>query len=339
MARVLRQERASALKLDAEKRKIEKRFIPRVKKVLSNLAKDASALYNATGTIDASDLAQNYSLEFTKEIRDMYRVTIRKFGFDLRSSVTKKGISNFNTNSVSSLLDIFLKQEIILNDDIFDLNITKVDAAFLRDSTIFVANQSEQQAGLITNTNEKSIGTAIVVSTSLFDARQAALQDDINDLQTLFFDPDSDPVATVQEMDKLRDEIQDNNENKNAIIAEGIEENLEGKSEHRATLITDQNVGLSESWAREKEAELIEDIGLILAADIVTEPTAVLMKKEWVAILDTRTRPAHVTADAQVVQRKDSFIVGGESLQFPRDPIGSAGNVLNCRCVVNYTIE
>lgn len=54
-------------------------------------------------------------------------------------------------------------------------------------------------------------------------------------------------------------------------------------------------------------------------------------KKEWVAIF-SNTRDDHAEAHGQVVNVKDSFEVGGESLEFPQDPKGSAANVINCQC-------
>ena len=54
--------------------------------------------------------------------------------------------------------------------------------------------------------------------------------------------------------------------------------------------------------------------------------------KEWSATEDLRTRPTHVVADGQVVRLDDSFTVGGAALQFPGDPNGPAGEVINCRC-------
>lgn len=61
--------------------------------------------------------------------------------------------------------------------------------------------------------------------------------------------------------------------------------------------------------------------------------------KAWVATIDTRTRPAHWAADGQIVPVAAPFIVGGEPLMTPGDPIGSPDNVINCRCtfILTYT--
>lgn len=62
------------------------------------------------------------------------------------------------------------------------------------------------------------------------------------------------------------------------------------------------------------------------------EAEGVEMKKRWNSSLDTNTRDEHGAADGQEVDVNDRFIVGGEELEYPGDPAGSAWNVINCRC-------
>lgn len=52
----------------------------------------------------------------------------------------------------------------------------------------------------------------------------------------------------------------------------------------------------------------------------------------WLATLDSRVRPAHLTADGQRVPLGTPFTVDGEQLMRPGDPSGSASNVIQCRC-------
>jgi len=69
------------------------------------------------------------------------------------------------------------------------------------------------------------------------------------------------------------------------------------------------------------------------------QQSEVTESKEWVTVIDDRTRGNdpndefnHIELDGEVVPKNERFDVGGEFLQFPRDPAGSAGNVVNCRC-------
>lgn len=66
------------------------------------------------------------------------------------------------------------------------------------------------------------------------------------------------------------------------------------------------------------------------------EESGVDLVKEWAAAEDSRTRPDHMDADGQVVAMDEPFIVGGEALDFPGDPMGSPEQTINCRCTVLY---
>ncbi len=60
------------------------------------------------------------------------------------------------------------------------------------------------------------------------------------------------------------------------------------------------------------------------------------MGKQWSSAHDSRTRDAHMDAHLQTVDMEAYFRVNGERLEHPGDPSGSAGNVINCRCVLAY---
>lgn len=62
-------------------------------------------------------------------------------------------------------------------------------------------------------------------------------------------------------------------------------------------------------------------------------------EKWWLATNDARTRPSHAAADGQVVAFTDTFDVGGVSMRYPHDPMAPAGEVVNCRCVMNLLYE
>lgn len=55
-------------------------------------------------------------------------------------------------------------------------------------------------------------------------------------------------------------------------------------------------------------------------------------RKRWEHRRDDRVRSAHRAAGGQTRPVNEPFSVGGEDLQYPGDPSGSAANVLNCRC-------
>ncbi len=61
--------------------------------------------------------------------------------------------------------------------------------------------------------------------------------------------------------------------------------------------------------------------------------------KVWVSSFDTRSREDHMAADGQRVAFEEMFEVGGEKLEYPGDPRGSAGNIINCRCGYEVILE
>lgn len=71
--------------------------------------------------------------------------------------------------------------------------------------------------------------------------------------------------------------------------------------------------------------------------------------KRWVSVQDKRTRDSadqfnHRSANGQRVKKGETFKIkrkggGVEELDYPGDPSGSAGNIINCRCVQVYEVK
>lgn len=79
--------------------------------------------------------------------------------------------------------------------------------------------------------------------------------------------------------------------------------------------------------SQEGAAKLSRDEGLTLL-------------KRWVPVLDERTRISHgQMGSVPPIHMDADFTVGGERMSRPGDPRGSAGNVINCRCVLAYQVE
>jgi HK97 family phage portal protein len=59
-------------------------------------------------------------------------------------------------------------------------------------------------------------------------------------------------------------------------------------------------------------------------------------RKSWITSNDDVVRPSHREAGSKYadgIPIDQPFEVGGESLMYPGDPAGSAGNIINCRCL------
>ncbi len=68
------------------------------------------------------------------------------------------------------------------------------------------------------------------------------------------------------------------------------------------------------------------------------QETGLQLRKEWISVIDDRTRDPHLAANGQVVDQNEPFIVNDEPLMFPGDPSGSADNIINCRCAMGHIV-
>ena len=103
-------------------------------------------------------------------------------------------------------------------------------------------------------------------------------------------------------------------------VRKSVEENL-----NSATTISTNAVTRTENIARTNAATLAGRYYPV--------------KKEWVAVMDDRTRDAHAEANGQIVDIEKPFIVWGEKLQFPGDIVGSVQNTINCRCTTRFIFD
>lgn len=110
---------------------------------------------------------------------------------------------------------------------------------------------------------------------------------------------------------------------RNKLISDMLK--VRGISAFRANTIARTETGMAASYASKKTAQ-----------DIASTTGDELMKK-WVPALDERTRFSHASmASKKAIGMDTSFVVNGEKMDRPKDPNGSASNVINCRCVLTY---
>jgi len=78
------------------------------------------------------------------------------------------------------------------------------------------------------------------------------------------------------------------------------------------------------------------------ATVLAAQSSNLVLEKNWVSVQDNRTRRKiydHLDMNGQKVDEFATFFVGGENLDYPGDPKGSAGNTINCRCKVVFTVK
>ena len=99
-------------------------------------------------------------------------------------------------------------------------------------------------------------------------------------------------------------------------------------SKFRADAIARTELHQAAMYASQKNTEaLAREVGATVA-------------KKWTPTVDERTRPAHMAMlGKDAIAMDGKFDVGGEMLERPGDPNGSAANVINCRCVLTYETD
>lgn len=179
---------------------------------------------------------------------------------------------------------------------------------FLIAIALFIANQSESKAKFITDTNKVMISYEIEQAETQARLEALKIQDEID--------------KTTDEKKKKELIAKKNAIQTREAIAKNIKINLLDRADSRSEAITEDIVGTSESFTREEEVKLLQKIN----------PNDTYVK-EWVALLDSKTRVDHVKSDGQVVLINEPFVVGGELLQYPRDPNASLEQTARCRCI------
>ena len=66
------------------------------------------------------------------------------------------------------------------------------------------------------------------------------------------------------------------------------------------------------------------------------ESDGIILKKEWIATNDSRTRHSHAALDGAVVDQDKKFDNG---LMYPGDPSGRPEETWNCRCTVAAVVK
>lgn len=69
------------------------------------------------------------------------------------------------------------------------------------------------------------------------------------------------------------------------------------------------------------------------------------LEKTWISVQDNRTRRPpnsiydHLDMNGVKVDLNKPFFTSGEEIQYPGDPKAKAGNVINCRCKIAFTVK
>lgn len=149
----------------------------------------------------------------------------------------------------------------------------------------------------------------------------------------LIKDPD---LLPRWEIDEAKD-MAWNKQKFNSAITQSL---LQGESIPDMTARIQNVMGMDERAAcrtARTAATSAENAGRMQSYERMRE-NGIVVRKEWLATLDHRTRSSHRLEDGTVVDLKDEFPHTG--LQFPGDPDGDdPGEIYNCRCTLVPSFE
>ena len=141
-------------------------------------------------------------------------------------------------------------------------------------------------------------------------------------------------------VDKVKTKAFINDKVKRA-LANGLQENITGLGIYALVKKVAQSqlneiATITDNQGISVELKAVQDVGEEIETKIDKK---VIHTKTWITERDSKVRPAHRQADGQTVLWKEYFTVGGEKLFRPKDPNGSAKNIINCRCWLQQNIK
>lgn len=134
-------------------------------------------------------------------------------------------------------------------------------------------------------------------------------------------------TTTLNDVRRLMDQAFSSEEPEGVVLRAGLR--AKGFSTMRADTIARTELHNAAQFAVKRTAE-----------DYSAVNPLVVLKKAWVPTVDERTRPEHIAMlNSPMIGESEFFMVGGERLEYPGDPSGSAGNVINCRCQLVHEVD
>ncbi len=126
-----------------------------------------------------------------------------------------------------------------------------------------------------------------------------------------------------------------------SVIADGYENNI---SVAEITRNLQRRFGWYKSQAlriARTETTTATNYATVMAA----HTSDLVLEKNWISVQDNRTRRPphsqydHLDMNGVKIDEYGKFFVSGEELDFPGDPKAKAGNTINCRCKIVFTVK
>jgi uncharacterized protein with gpF-like domain len=126
-----------------------------------------------------------------------------------------------------------------------------------------------------------------------------------------------------------------------AVIAKGYEDNL-------SVADITRNLQNKFGWYKAQALRIARTettTATNYATVVAAQNSDFVLEKTWISVQDNRTRRPpksiydHLDMNGVKVDLNQPFFTSGEEIMYPGDPSAKAGNVINCRCKVVFTVK
>lgn len=283
----------------------------------------------------AQDLAKKLQLEvvLAKEIRSIFRKISKSANYLYISTGGRLNVMSFKWEIRDTLAKHYRRvfkqfQPVMRNEINAARQKDDGDDSLENMNDEYVAIQSDSNANQIVNTTQKQLNQAYAAALAAYllsggsvDDEEAPQKPDTNAevAQPIADHPSSKPVDRTA-------------------VADNASQSFDVSSSARANVVaTTETQGAAETGKANVITALIGNTLPDVSAgdDANSAPSP---QKSWETIMDGKERDSHAAANGQVQDLTSPFVVDGELLMYPGDTSlgASAGNIINCRCSVQY---
>lgn len=145
------------------------------------------------------------------------------------------------------------------------------------------------------------------------------------------------PQEALDWWSKRKTQIEEINQTTNTALRETLSEGLEGGESIEQLATRVREVFKEASVYRSETIATTETNVAVNSGRFIGMEDAGSERKSWLSARLESTREDHLKAEKEYwdgIPVGEPFIVGGEAMMYPGDPKGSAGNTINCKCVV-----
>jgi len=234
----------------------------------------------------------------------------------------------------AELRKLFLRQQSTL--------IAKLKAALKKAKSVTKADTDEIVARIVFDL-KKEDGKLKVINNVFFDkASELGVRQGLTELTDLSGDELTEKVEQIKHLPRLKgkkiistQKLSKVNKTTQKLVADQLRAGLNnGEGLDELSVRVKQTLGANR--ARAMRIARTQTAGAVGSGRHEGLRLAGCKLKSWITSGDDGVRDAHAAAGVQYaagIPVEQPFVVAGEALMYPADPAGSAGNIINCRCV------